>query len=128
MIAELVFMNMLIETDPNSGIYLYITTSVFLVLLLLFYKLETTVGQSDVVIKFGIGLIKKTVPISSIKETKEVKNSWWFGWGIRLTPYGWLWNIAGYDAVEILYKETDKKFRIGCKDVSALKNEIDKRL
>ena len=26
---------------------------------------------------------------------------WWYGWGIHLTPYGWLYNVSGWDAVAI---------------------------
>ncbi len=39
-------------------------------------------------------------------------NRWYYGWGIRLTPQGWLWNVAGLDAVELTFSN-GKKFRIG---------------
>jgi hypothetical protein len=34
------------------------------------------------------------------------------GWGIRWTPASWMWNVSGFDAVEITYA-SGKRFRIG---------------
>lgn len=127
-ITELLLWDKALELDPNSGTYMLITSAVLLFILLLFYQLETQVTQDAIHIKFGIGLIRKTIPLEEVASTRTVKNSWWYGWGIRLTPYGWLWNIAGYDAVELDFKNTEKSFRIGCKDAEALKAEIDKRM
>jgi len=41
-----------------------------------------------------------------------VKNPWYYGWGIRFTPHGWLYNVSGLHAVEIELKN-GKKYRIG---------------
>ena len=41
-----------------------------------------------------------------------VRNSWWYGFGIRWFPGGTLWNVWGLDAVEFdLVK--GRKLRIG---------------
>jgi hypothetical protein len=122
------FLPKLMAMDPNAGVAFYSTSGVFFFVLLLFYQMETSIDEKVIEIKFGIGLIKKTIPIADIESVTAVKNSWWFGWGIRLTPYGWLWNISGYDAVELLKKSDGKKFRIGCKDSAELESEIKKRL
>jgi len=41
-----------------------------------------------------------------------VKNHWYYGWGIRLTPHGVLYNVSGFYAVELRLR-TGKEFRIG---------------
>ena len=43
----------------------------------------------------------------------------YFGFGIRLTQHGWMWNISGLDAVELTY-HNGKKFRIGTDEPEAL--------
>ncbi|MDY7014940.1 MAG: hypothetical protein SVX43_15355 [Cyanobacteriota bacterium] len=45
-------------------------------------------------------------------EAVAVKNPWYYGWGIRLTPRGWLFNVSGLDAVEISLN-SGRHFRIG---------------
>ena len=41
-----------------------------------------------------------------------MRNEWYYGWGVRLTPYGWMFNVSGLDAVELTF-ESGKRFRIG---------------
>ena len=52
-------------------------------------------------------------------DVEQGRNSWWYGWGIRLTPHGWMWNISGLDAVELTYRN-GKKFRIGTDELEML--------
>jgi hypothetical protein len=52
-----------------------------------------------------------------------VRNKWWYGWGIRLTPHGWLFNVGGLDAVE-LELASGRKFRIGTDEPQGLLNAI----
>ena len=123
-----IFLISLSPTDPSALPALYFTIPFFLSLILLFGQLETRVTTDRIIIKFGIGLIKKTILLNEIKSVKKVKNTFWYGWGIRYTPHGWLWNIAGYEAVEIEYKEKRKNFRIGCQSNKELQNAIKRRL
>ena len=41
-----------------------------------------------------------------------VRNSWIHGWGIHRTPHGWLYNVSGWEAVEIALT-SGKRFRLG---------------
>ncbi|MFT4600318.1 MAG: hypothetical protein ACI857_000492 [Arenicella sp.] len=117
----------LLGTDQEFTSMAIFMIGLFAVLPLLFGTLETTVNAKEIKIKFGIGLIKKTIPKSSVKGMKVVKNKFVYGWGIRFTPHGWLWNIAGYDAVEFDIKDSKHKFRLGCKDPKEMIKEIKKR-
>lgn len=123
-----IFLMYIKNTDPTAIPALITTNIIFVFLMLLFGTLETTVTSSQIKIKFGIGLIKKTIPLADIESITEVKNKFWYGWGIRLTPHGWLWNIAGYEAVEIKFKSNRKNFRIGCKSSKELYKAIKKHL
>lgn len=123
-----IFLVSLSEVDPSAMPALYFMTAFFSLLILLFGRLETTVNNDSITVKFGLGLIKKTIALSDIKTIKQVRNTFWYGWGIRLTPHGWLWNIAGYEAVEIEFKAERKNFRIGCKSSEELEKAIKERL
>jgi len=48
-----------------------------------------------------------------------VRNQWWWGWGIRLIPGGWLYNVSGLDAVELKMKN-GRIFRIGTDEAQRL--------
>ena len=52
-----------------------------------------------------------------------VETRWFYGWGIRLTSRGWLWNTSGFDAVELTYLN-GKRFIIGKDDPIGLAAEI----
>jgi len=84
-----------------------------------YFSLMVEVDAQDVRLFFGRGIIRRTIPRQKIAQAEQVRNSWWYGWGIRLTPHGWMWNISGLDAVELTYTN-GKKFRIGTDQPQAL--------
>jgi len=61
---------------------------------------------------FGPGLIRKSFLLGHVVSSTVVRNPWYAGWGIRLTPDGWLFNVSGTRGIEILMKNGDK-YRIG---------------
>jgi hypothetical protein len=73
---------------------------------------------------FGPGWPKKEVPLDEIESATPVHNPWWYGWGIRLTPSGPLWNVAGLDAVELRLRN-GKRFRLGTDEPAALAGAIE---
>lgn len=89
--------------------------------------LTVRVSDEGVNLRFGIGLVRRCIPYERIRAVSEVRNRWWYGWGIRLTPHGWLWNIAGLDAVE-LELASGKRFRIGSADPRGLRKAISAHL
>lgn len=85
----------------------------------LFASLTVEVTGADVMLAFGPGLIRKRFPISEIVGARAVTNPWYYGWGIHLTPHGWLYNVSGREAVELDLK-TGRKARIGTDEPSRL--------
>jgi len=105
-------------------------TGVALVLLIvawLFHGLRARVTHEAVHAAFGPGWIARRIPLADIEDVRAVRNRWWYGWGIRLTPHGWLFNIAGLDAVEVTFRG-GKHFRIGTDEPEALVDAIQARL
>ena len=82
------------------------------IVMALFATLTVEIDEEFLRIRFGIGLIRKKLALREIKSCRIVKNRWYYGWGIHLTPRGWLYNVSGFDAVEIIM-ESGKKYRIG---------------
>jgi len=81
-------------------------------LLALFWSLSVEIRDGVLECRFGVGLIRRRIPLSEIRDAHPARNCWWYGWGIRLTPHGWLWNVSGLGAVE-LDLAGGKRFRIG---------------
>ena len=76
---------------------------------------------------FGPGFWKKTYLLEEIESIKQVRNSWIFGWGIRITPHGWLYNVSGLDAVQIQLR-SGRKFRIGTDDPQGMIDAISQKV
>jgi hypothetical protein len=105
----------------------WITIAVLIILfavLALFSKLTVIIWQDKLEVRFGPGLIRKYFKLEEIISCRIVKNPWYYGWGIRITPNGSLYNVSGFYAVEIALI-TGSKFRIGTDVPDELKNAID---
>ncbi len=108
-------------------LYIFLGISFFcFLLLLIFGTLTITVTEEYLKLFFGIGIIHKKIKLTSIKEFREVKNSWMLSWGIRYYGEGFFYNVSGLKAVE-LFLENGKKLRIGTDEPeklgAALKNK-----
>ncbi len=90
-----------------------------------FASLTVTIDGSNLRIKFGYGIFRKKFRLTSIVSAKIVKNHWYHGWGIRVWvwPYMWIYNVSGFDAVEIRMKN-GKIYRIGTDEPKRLENAI----
>ena len=98
----------------NAGIN-WIAVGVLVVIalaLVLFSSLTVVIREEELEVRFGPGLIRKRFKLNEIESCQVVKNHWYYGWGIRLTPHGILYNVSGFYAVEIRLL-TGKKYRIG---------------
>ena len=89
------------------------------VLVLVFGTLTVEVTQDAIRLRFGVGLVRKRIPLRDVSSWREVRNPWYAGWGIHLAPGGMLWNVSGLDAVELVLGE-GKRFRIGTDEPAAL--------
>jgi hypothetical protein len=89
----------------------------------LFGWLTVTVNEEAVLVRFGVGLVRKKIRISDILSATRVRNKWWYGWGMRMGPTGWLYNVSGLDAVEIELKGGGR-FRIGTDEPEELLSAV----
>jgi hypothetical protein len=91
----------------------------------MFYRLTVEIQSDVLTCSFGIGLIRRNIPLTDIEQALSVKNPWLMGWGIRWLPGRyWLWNVSGLLAVE-LTMTNGKRFRIGTDEPEKLVNAIE---
>ena len=86
-------------------------------------KLTVRIGNNDITIRFGPGVFQKKFNVEDVVGSRPVRNYWWYGWGIRYYLNGWLYNVAGLDAVELTFKN-GKKTRIGTDEPEKLAKAI----
>ena len=82
------------------------------IMALRFYNLTVEIDATHLRFRFGIGLIRKRIPLAEIADARPVRNTWLDGWGIHRTPHGWLYNVSGWEAVEITLA-SGKRLRLG---------------
>jgi len=99
-----------------SGTNFAVTATMVLILFILasFSTLTVMIDKQFLKIRFGWGIFRKKFSISEIVAVRKVKNHWYYGWGIRLRfyPQMWIFNVSGFDAIEIRMKN-GKVYRIG---------------
>ena len=97
----------------------WVFTIILLIVAALFWGLTVEVNKDVVRLYFGFGIIHRSILREHIVMVTQVRNRWWWGFGIKWTPHGWMWNISGLDAIELTYHD-GKKFRIGTDEPEAL--------
>ncbi len=93
--------------------------------LALFWRLSVTVDDHELVFGFGVGLIRKRVPLAEVRHFQPVRNPWYYGWGIHFFPGGVLYNVSGFEAVE-LSLTNGKRLRVGTDQPNALCRAIER--
>jgi hypothetical protein len=105
---------------PTSAIVIEV---ILLICAIVFSQLTIKVDGERLKACFAMGLICKKVPLMEIAGCQPIRIRWWYGWGIHLTPYGWLYNVSGLDAVAITLRD-GRKFALGTDDPDGLVTAI----
>jgi hypothetical protein len=115
---------LLLFSDPVSVKMIAISALAVLVFsMILFGSLTVTVTPETLKVWFGPGLIRKAFRLEDIRDSRVVRNPWYYGWGVRLTPHGWLFNVSGFEAVE-LDLSSGGRFRIGTDEPGRLHEAV----
>lgn len=100
----------------DSGANFAVSAVMVLILFILgsFATLTELIDKNYLQIKFCYGIFARKFALNQIASVQTVKNHWYYGWGIRLWlwPKMWIYNVSGFDAVEIIMKN-GKVYRIG---------------
>jgi hypothetical protein len=114
---------LLVESPSATGFFLFLMATMCLV----FGWLTVIVDDVRVLCRFGIGLVRKSVRLSDIVLATPVRNRWYYGWGIRLTPVGRLYNVSGLSAIDFALKN-GRHIRIGTDDPAGFRAALETRV
>jgi hypothetical protein len=112
--------------DPNAFSFWPIVGGAALILLL-FFKLTVKVTNDAVHFAFGIGLVRKKIPLADIVNCKPIRYAA-LGWGIRFRPGATLYNVSGNKAIELTIKGKERKIWIGTDKPDELAKYINAQL
>jgi len=110
-------------SEPESAIVLVLVALSCGIFLALFHSLTVTVSDDFVRMSYGVGLIHKSYLRQDIESVKGVRTRWYHGWGIRKIIGGWMYNISGFDAVEVQLRN-DRMIRIGTDEPQKLMDAL----
>ncbi len=98
----------------------------------MFSWLDTEVTRDALVVSFVGGALRRRIPLQDIESAQVVTVPWYFGWGARLTPRGWLgdaprgwlYNVWGRRAVALRLRD-ERHFAVGSDEPEALLAAIE---
>ena len=86
----------------GEGAILIVGIAVFMaIILLLFHSLTVRLTEDEIQLRFGVGAVRKSFLIKDIEDATATRSRWFYGWGIKMIAGGWLYNVSGFDVVEI---------------------------
>lgn len=107
------------EATPLGGI-------LFFVLLIMSLFSSMTVRVTPRELTWWMGGVRgfgKSIPIAEIASAEAIRTHLWDGWGIHLTTHGWLWNVSGFNAVEVKLKN-GSRYAVGTPEPKELTASI----
>lgn len=94
------------------------------VVMTLFGAFTVEVGEDAVTAQFGPGFLKRRIPLRRIRYVRPMEIPWYFGWGVKWIPRGWMFRGSGTAVVE-LELDDGRRFCIGSPEPEALAEAID---
>ena len=93
----------------------------------LFHSLNVRLDSECIRLRFGIGLVRKKFKLSEVDEVSPSRSSWFNGWGIKKIRHGWLFNVSGFETVELKMKN-GRRYLIGTDEPKKLATAIQEAL
>jgi len=110
-VAAMVAIGIILATTSVNWIAIAVLV-VLAVALVLFPSLTVAIREEELLVQFGPGVIRKRFRLNEIESCQAIRNPWYYGWGIRLTPHGMLFRVSGFHAV-LMKLITGKEYLIG---------------
>lgn len=74
---------------------------------------------------FGPGWPRFSLSLAEVASVEVTRTTFWQGWGIHRVRGGWLYNVAGFDAVRITRRDS-KHVLLGTDEPRRLKSAIER--
>jgi len=114
-------------TGANAGalgLFDTVMLGFFVILTVLFSTLTVEVTDRTFRFYFGPGFWKRSFLLRDIQGVKVVRNPAYYGWGIRYTFHGWLYNVSGLRAVELDIR-SEGTIRVGTNEPEQLRKALE---
>ena len=85
--------------------------------------LTISISSTEIKLRWRLGWPNKSILRSDIASIERIRTKWYFGWGIRKVPNGWMWNIWGRDAIRLNLR-SGKCFVLGTDDIDRLEQVL----
>ena len=99
-LAGIILMTVVATTQSEFNA-VYIAVFVILLAALSIFSSLTVIIEDKLEVRFGLGFLRKRFDLNEIASAKTVKLAWYYGWGIRMSPHGWIFRVSGSNAVEV---------------------------
>lgn len=75
--------------------------ALFAVLGCAFTAMTVEITRERLTVGFRWSFLRRRIDLSAIRTVEQVEVPWYYGWGLRLTPAGWLYKVRGSQAVRL---------------------------
>ena len=114
------------DRTPAFVIPLLVALALLMIVLgVLFSSMSIKINNGQLTWHFALGFWKNSFDLSAISSVLSVQNRWWHGWGIRRIPKGWLYNVSGMQAVEVILTD-GRMVRLGTNEPEKLVMAIER--
>lgn len=90
-------------------------------------RLTIEIDHERVRWRFGLGWPRGNIVLADIAAVEPTRTTFWQGWGVHYTRNGWLYNVAGYDAV-LITRRDGRRLMLGTDEPRRLKAAFDRAL
>ena len=111
--------------DGELGVFGSAMLGGFGVLAILFSSLTVRVTEEELMFYFGPGFWTRRFALDDVVSVGVVRNPPLYGWGIRYTHHGWLYNVSGLRAA-VMTIRGEEQLRIGTDEPEALKQAVER--
>lgn len=91
--------------QPTTSALLVAGAAVAVIVGLLSSRLTIRIDGDRLRWSFGAGWPRFSLPLAEVQSVEVTRTTFWQGWGIHRVRGGWLYNIAGLDAVRITRRD-----------------------
>jgi hypothetical protein len=103
---------------------LHVTLFLLLVAGALFSTMTVRVTSKYVRWWLGIPALGRRVALEEIESAIPIRTNLLEGWGIHLTWHGWLWNVSGFNAVQLKLR-SGTRYALGTDEPTKLIDAIE---
>lgn len=113
-------------SKPLPLIPFIIIIVIFVIILLMFYRMTITVWEDELLITFGIGMIKIKQSLENLESISRKQTPLLYGLGLKITPEGMFYSANSREAVKLEFSGKNKKsILIGSPKADELKEILE---